>query len=224
VPQCRLGLGADCGGDDSAFEFPGRAERCDGIDFDCDNMLFPALSPCFMVQDMRCVLGRRGCNDSPGAVNAGFAACENDTTGPQASLPMEWCMQICAQPTDPLQCLTADAATCAVSFPGVEANMPCAPPPADIPLPVDQGTGGCNYVLVGAGTQGDWLVTLVSPTLQTGSVVTGCGSFLRVLGARPDAEDRVVLVMTGIGPHLFRLARQNQCPAAGGATVLCSLP
>ena len=220
VPQCRLGVGADCGGDTSQFALPGRAERCDGLDFDCDGLLFPTVSPCFVaisVSEPRCVVGRRSCIDTPGAVNAGFEACMHDANGPQASVPMEWCTQTCSMPTDPVQCLDDDV-TCGIGFPSAEAGMPCQPPPADIPLPIDQGDGGCNYVLVGGGSQGDWLVTLVGSAGQTGPIVSGCGSSLRVLGARPDAEDRVVLVMTGVGPHTFELRRQNTCG------VLCTAP
>ncbi len=226
TPQCARGTGADCGGDDLASEFPGPAERCDGLDFDCDLEVFPALSPCFVVegsgQEATCVVGRRPCDDQPGG--AGFGACTHDVNGPRTPLPMEWCNNLaCAQQgTDLIQCITEVDAQCAVPFNSALALQPCTPPPADIPLPDDQGTGGCTYLLVGGGTQGDWQVTLFNPTSgQTGPTVMGCDTVLRITSARPDAEDRVVMVLSGIAPHPIRLRRQNQCNAAGQG-ILCA--
>ena len=223
APQCRLGVGGDCGGDDSRFEYPGRAERCDGIDFDCNNMLFPTMSPCFLVEgpagEMRCVVGARTCNDTPGAVNAGFGACIHDNTAPATALPMEYCLATCAMATDPIQCLGPQAQACTVGFPMPLGSTPCTPLPAEIPLPQDVGTGGCNYALVGGMLQGEWNVTLVNPQGGTGLTAIGCGSRLRILGALPDAEDRLVMVATGVGPHFFELSRLDQCNGAGGSVT-----
>jgi hypothetical protein len=88
-------------------------------------------------------------------------------------------------------------------------------------LPQDQGTGGCNYALIGGMNQGEWSVTLVNPIGGTGNTAVGCGSKLRILGALPGAEDRVVLVVSGTAPHDYELKRQNQCPARGGSAVTC---
>lgn len=227
TPQCRPGEGADCGGDMSASAFPGHPERCDGIDFDCDLNMFPALSPCFVIEVegtvTRCLIGRRSCDDSPGG--AGFGQCTHELNGPRTPLPLEWCnnLQCPVAGTDTIQCLTDLDAQCAVPFDGGLALQPCAPPPPDIPLPDDQGTGGCAYVLVGGGSQGDWQVTLFNPvTSQTGPAVTGCETVLRVVGARPEAEDRVVLVLSGVAAHPIRLRRQDQCNAAG-QSILCAL-
>jgi hypothetical protein len=223
TPQCRLGFGADCGGDDSAFEYPGRAERCDGIDFDCNLLLFPQVSPCFFLetegQTTRCVIGSRTCNDQPGSANAGFGACSHDPTAPASTLPMEWCTSVCTAPTDPVQCLASFGARCVVSFPMDTSTGPCAPQPTETPLPQDTGINGCNYSLVGGMMQGDWSVTLVNPLGQTGPTAVGCGSKLRVNGALPDAEDRVVLVVSGTAPHTFELKRQNQCNGTG--SIVC---
>lgn len=222
--QCKLGTGADCGGDDSRFEYPGRAERCDGIDFDCNGLLFPEASPCFLTetegQATRCVIGTRSCNDQPGSANAGFSACMRDVAGPTTTLPMEWCMAMCTSPTDPVQCLNSLGLDCVVSFPMETSTTPCMPTPVEIALPQDLGTGGCNYTLVGGGAQGDWNVTLVNPFGQSGNTAFGCGSRLRILDARPDAEDRVVLVVSGTAPHLFELKRDDGCNG-GGPAVIC---
>jgi hypothetical protein len=222
-PQCRLGTGADCGEDDSRFEYPGRAERCDGIDFNCNDILFPETTPCFITQtegqETRCVIGTRTCNDEPGNANAGFGACAHDQAAPATSLPMEWCMTQCVQPTDPVQCLTSLAPNCVVTFPMEVSTMPCMPTPVEITLPQDAGTGGCNYTLVGGNNQGDWTVTLVNPLGGTGTTALGCGSKLRILGAEPGAEDRVVLVVSGTAPHVFELKRQNGCNGSGPAVT-----
>lgn len=224
APQCRLGFGADCGGDDSEFEHPGRAERCDGIDFDCDAVLFPETSPCFVVetdgQTTRCAIGARTCNDQPGSANAGFSACAPDANAPATTLPMEWCMAVCPSPTDPVQCLNSFGPDCVVSFPMESSTEPCLPEPVEIELPQDAGVGGCNYTLVGGGAQGEWNVTLVNPIGGTGNTALGCGSKLRILGASPGAENRVVLVVSGTAPHVFELKRENQCDA-GGPAVIC---
>jgi hypothetical protein len=223
TPQCARVPGGDCGGDDSELEFPGRSERCDGIDFNCDLNQFPALSPCFVVDENVCRLGRRSCNDTPGSVNPGFGACMHETGGPGASLPMAWCQLSCPQPVDPIQCLVNPGTACIVGFPDATAPMPCAPPALEIPLPMDGGVTGCNYFLVGGTSQGDWQVTLVDPANQTGFMVSGCGSRMRVLGALPDADDRTVLVMTGVAPHLIQLQRADAC-VAGGPTCTFASP
>jgi hypothetical protein len=223
APQCQLGTDADCGGDDSRFEYPGGAERCDGIDFNCNNILFPQVSPCFLIetegQTMRCVAGTRMCNDQPGSANAGFSQCTHDLNGPRTTLPMEWCTTACAQPTDPIQCLDSFGPNCVVTFPGEVSTAPCAPMPVEIPLPMDAGTGGCSYTLVGGMIQGDWNVTLVNMLGQTGNTAIGCPAKLRIVGALPGAEDRVVLVLSGTAPHLFELKRQDACNATGPAVT-----
>lgn len=224
VPQCQLGTGADCGGDDSQFEYPGRAERCDGIDFNCNGLLFPTVSPCFVVetegQATRCTVGTRTCNDQPGGSNVGFSACMHDANGPGTTVPMEWCTTACTMPTDPIQCLGSLAPNCVVTFPMDVSTSPCQPLPVEIPIPMDQGVEGCNYTLVGGNIQGDWNVTLVNPVGQTGVTSIGCPTKLRILGALPMAEDRVVLVVSGTAPHVVELKRQDGCNA-GGPAVTC---
>ncbi len=220
TPQCRLGAGADCGDDMSRFAYPGRAERCDGVDFDCNGVLFPVNSPCFVteVEGMvsRCVIGTRMCNDQPGSMSAGFSACVHDVNAPGTTLPMEYCLSTCSLATDPSQCLANQGPQCVVSFPMPGSNTPCTPLPAEIPLPQDAGSGGCTYTLIGGMQQGEWNVTLVGTGGAIGPTATGCGSKLRVNGAAPDAEDRVVLVLSGIAPHFFQLKRANQCSGANG--------
>jgi hypothetical protein len=224
-PQCRLGTGADCGGDDNPFEYPGRAERCDGIDFDCNNILFPETTPCFITetggQEPRCAIGTRACNDEPGSSSAGFTTCQHDGNAPVSDLPMEWCTTACALPTDPVQCLSSFGPDCVVTFPMEASTTPCMPAPVEIPLPQDVGVEGCNYALIGGNTQGDWNVTLVNPIGGTGTTALGCGSRLRILGALPNAENRMVLVVTGTAPHLFELKRQDGCNASAPSAVTC---
>src|SRR5690606_13470554 len=125
----------------------GHAERCDGVDFDCDGVLFPETSPCFLTdgdgQATRCVIGTRACNDQPGSANAGFSACMRDVNAPATTLPMEWCTAACTTPTDPIQCQSSASPDCVVSFPTETSTTPCPPEPAEIPLPEDEGVGGC---------------------------------------------------------------------------------
>ncbi len=221
VPRCRLGTGADCD-DGSAYHHPGRAERCDGIDFDCDGALFPSTSPCFVTVDeagiARCRLGTRTCNDTPGDPEAGFGACERDPNALTTHLPQEWCTSSCALAADPIQCLASEGPRCDVHFPMALAGEPCAPP-ADVALPEDVGAGGCAYALAGGAIQGDWIVRLVDPQGNVGLTATGCGSRLRIQSARVDAEDRVVLVVTAVAPHTFELRRRDQCGSQ--ANVIC---
>ncbi len=230
IPQCARGVGEDCGGDDSRFEYPGGAERCDGIDFDCDRVSFPALSPCFVVATdgmaTRCEVGRRTCNDVAGAVDPGFGACVHDPLGPAIALPMAYCQEACGPTLDPIQCLSIDRVDCTVRFQvgagGVPSQEACATPVTEVALPADAGPGGCNYTLIGGRDQGDWAVTLANPVGVTGTTATGCGSTLRVVSASPDAERRTVLVVSGQAPHVFRLERLDGC--SDTANMRCGGP
>jgi len=230
VPQCARGTDEDCGGDDSRFERPGGNERCDGVDFDCDQVLFPAVSPCFLIEQdgptPRCVIGKRGCDDAPGAVNPGFTACTHDALAPMTVLPMSYCQTTCAPGLDPIQCVSEARADCRVHFEPAEAGGPgaaaCTAPATELPLPQDPGAGGCVYTLVGGTAQGAWTVTLVDPLGGTGATAIGCGSRLRVVSAQPDADERTVLVVTGAGPHAFRLERVDGCDPV--ANLACDDP
>lgn len=228
VPVCMRGTGEDCGRDDNQFAYPGGAERCDGVDFDCDGVLFPAHSPCFVLvtdaSETRCLLGQRTCDDSPGVAGNRFGACVHDVNGPQTPLPMAWCTTSTCTDQDPVQCLGSNLQQCTVRFPvgagGTATTNSCPTPPAEVLLPTDGLTAGCAYALVGGQSQGEWNVTLVNPQGLTGPTATGCGSKLRAVGAVPAAEDRSVLVVSTVGPHVYRLQREDGCDSQ--ANMVCN--
>ena len=212
LPVCRIGRVSDCD-DSNEFGLPGAFERCDGLDFACDQQLFTAPLPCFRLDGNRCVLGSRACTDGTGAADP-IGPCLADANAPTLGLPTSFCSATCAA-DDITDCLAGatNIGACDVSFPmpqggPILAQQPCQP--ADIPLLSDM-LAPCRWQLIGGTSQGDWKVTLQRGALSGTSFDT-CGLppvTLRVVGATPDAADRAVLVLTQTRVQVIRLKRHE---------------
>ena len=210
LPVCRLARPSDCD-DGDEFGQPGAFERCDGLDFACDDQLFTAPLPCFRTDGQnRCVLGSRTCTDGTGLMDP-VGPCLADANAPMLPLPMGFCSATC--PADDISgCIAGGGPQCDVEFPAPvmagPALAPCAP--AEIPLAADTGPV-CRWILVGGSSQGGWKVTL-----QRGNVMAmsfeGCGLpavKLRVMGASPGAEPRSVLILNQGQTQVIELRRRD---------------
>ncbi|HVV84687.1 MAG TPA: putative metal-binding motif-containing protein [Kofleriaceae bacterium] len=219
-PTCRIGRQADCD-DTSALDVPGGLERCDGLDFNCDGVLFDEPLPCFRTDNQQhCVIGSRTCTDGTGSPMP-IGPCLADPNAPPVILPESFCTPNCS-PDDPSTCTGTEPSTCDVDFrQGGPAPVlgPCTP--ADIPLDSDpQPT--CRWLLVGGSSQGDWKVTLQRGA-QTANSFETCGGdpvTLHVLGASPDAADRSVLIIDQTRMQVVRL-RRHDVNVCGVPSVSC---
>lgn len=217
-PQCRLGRAADCD-DNDPFALPGGLERCDGLDFACDGLVYTEPLPCFRNDMGRCTLGSRACTDGTGAPMP-IGACMADPNAPVVPLPVELCAAACSA-DDVGDCLNGDPLACDIDFRSQMVTpvlAPCAQ--VDIPLAADP-MPPCRWVLVGGTSQGDWKVTLQRGPIS-GTDLEGCGLppvTLRVLGASPDAADRSVLIVNQTRVQVIKLRRRdvNVCEAPGFA-------
>ncbi len=208
APVCRFGRPNDCN-DADRFGLPGFFERCDGLDFNCDHLLFTDALPCFTTSGNRCVLGAQTCTDGTGSLMP-IGVCMPDPNGPTVTLPAAFCTADCP-PDDITGCITANEPTCDVEFRGTFGGTtlnPCVP--AEIPLAGDL-MAPCRWFLVGGSNQGDWKVTLQRGAASATSF-EGCGPpvvTLRVLSSAPGADPRSVLIINQTRTQVVRLHRRD---------------
>jgi hypothetical protein len=153
---------SDCAVDDPDVH-PGAVERCNGVDDDCDGAPYPPVVGCYLGSPDGCELGRRGCDDSGGSGNGGFASCQPMEipilVDPQRCDDYAVC-EADPEEADPFACATATVplrtTTCLVPVVGDQA---CAA--ESFPVNLNGSLTGCQWAVVGGKDHAHYRVGLL---------------------------------------------------------------